>query len=554
VQVDSTAPTPRPDTTALIPVDVRRFPWIRRLAADYAYDFPALAPFFAGDPADGAAWTSAIARAQAQPRRRAEISALIGAQQQRRQAPAGAVEAGRRLADAKTVAIVTGQQAGLFGGPLFTLLKALTALKLAARVSRDHGVPAVAIFWIDAEDHDWDEVRACTVLDAELTPRKVALPARTEEDATPVANVRLGESVVAALAELESVLPATEFRDRLLADLRRSYAPGIGAAEAFGRWLECVLGDRALVVYDASDSASKPLVGDVFARELSTPGTTVKLATAAGSNLASSGYHSQVLAPDDSLAIFRLDGGRRAIRAQNGQFIVGTRSYPQAALVEEAVKQPAAFSPNVLLRPIVQDSIFPTVCYVAGPNELAYLGQLRQVYEHFGVPMPLMYPRASATLVDSGTLRFLTKYQLPLEALQPRDESALNDLLKSQIPPTVEESFTDAGRALEITMTSIIQSISAVDPTLEGAARSSLTRMQHDLETLHGKMIQAAKRRDETLKRQFVRAQALAFPNGHAQEREIGFISFLNQYGPALVERLENDLPLDLGRHWIVHI
>jgi bacillithiol synthase len=554
VQVDSAAPTPRPDTTALIPVDVRRFPWIRRLAADYAYDFQALAPFFAGDPADSAAWTSAIARAQAHPRKRAEISALIGAQQQRRQAPAGAVEAGRRLADAKTVAIVTGQQAGLFGGPLFTLLKALTALKLAARVSRDHGVPAVAIFWIDAEDHDWDEVRACTVLDAELTSRKVSLPARPEEDATPVANVRLGESVVAALAELESVLPATEFRDRLLADLRRSYAPGIGAAEAFGRWLESVLGDRALVVYDASDSASKPLVSDVFARELSTPGTTVKLATAAGSNLASSGYHSQVLAQDDSLAIFRLDGGRRAIRAQNGQFIVGNRSYPQAALVEEAVKQPAAFSPNVLLRPIVQDSIFPTVCYVAGPNELAYLGQLRQVYEHFGVPMPLMYPRASATLVDSGTLRFLTKYQLPLEALQPRDESALNDLLKSQIPPTVEESFTDAGRALEITMTRIIQSISAVDPTLEGAARSSLTRMQHDLETLHGKMIQAAKRRDETLKRQFVRAQALAFPNGHAQEREIGFISFLNQYGPALVERLENDLPLDLGRHWIVHI
>ena len=103
-------------------------------------------------------------------------------------------------------------------------------------------------------------------------------------------------------------------------------------------------------------------------------------------------------------------------------------------------------------------------------------------------------------------------------------------------------------------MTSVIQAISAVDPTLEGAARSSLTRMQHDLETLHGKMIQAAKRRDETLKRQFVHAQALAFPNGHAQEREIGFISFLNQYGPALVERLENELPLDLGRHWIVTI
>src|SRR5205814_450533 len=116
-----------------------------------------------------------------------------------------------------------------------------------------------------------------------------------------------------------------------------------------------------------------------------------------------------------------------------------------------------------------------------------------------------------------------------LEALQPRDESALNALLTSQIPAAVEESFTEAGRAIEITMTHVIESIAAVDPTLEGAARSALTRMRHDLETLHGKMIQAAKRRDETLKRQFLRAQALAFPSGHAQEREIGFVSFLNQ-------------------------
>jgi bacillithiol synthase len=554
VQINSATPSQGPETSSVIPVDVRRFPWIRRLAADYAYDFQALEPFFAGDPADRAAWTSAIARTQAHPRKRAEISAIIGAQQQRRQAPARAVEAGRRLADAETVAIVTGQQAGLFGGPLFTLLKALTAIKLAARVSRDHGVPAVAIFWIDAEDHDWDEVRACTVLDAELTPRQVSLPARTEEESTPVATVRCDDSVVAALAELESALPATAFRDRLLADLGRSYAPGRGMAEAFGRWLEHVLGDRALVVYDSSDPASKPLVGDVFVRELSTPGTTAKLAAAAGSNLISSGYHSQVHAQDDSLALFRLEGARRTIRAQDGQFIVGDQSYPQSALVEQAAKQPTAFSPSVLLRPIVQDSIFPTACYVAGPNELAYLGQLRNVYEHFGVPMPLMYPRASATLVDSATLRFLTKYHVPLEALQPRDESALNELLTSQIPAAVEESFADAGRAIEINMTRVIQSISAVDPTLEGAARSSLTRMRHDLETLHGKMIQAAKRRDETLKRQFVHARALAFPNGHAQEREIGFVSFLNQYGPALVERLENELPLDLGRHWIVHI
>jgi uncharacterized protein YllA (UPF0747 family) len=179
---------------------------------------------------------------------------------------------------------------------------------------------------------------------------------------------------------------------------------------------------------------------------------------------------------------------------------------------------------------------------------------LRGVYEHFGVPMPLMYPRASATLLDSGALRFLTRYKLPLEALQAQDEAALNELLKTQIPAELEESFADASQAIDAGMSHLIQAMSALDPTLEGAARSTLGRMQHDLQTLHGKMIQAAKRRDETLRRQFIHARALAFPNGHAQERTVGFISFLNQYGPALVDRLDEELPLDMGRHWIVTV
>src|SRR5205085_10809775 len=144
--------------------------------------------------------------------------------------------------------------------------------------------------------------------------------------------------------------------------------------------------------------------------------------------------------------------GRRAIRQQDGQFVVGDSRYPAAALIEEAANAPAGFSPNVLTRPIVQDTLFPTSPYVAGPNELAYLGQLRGVYAHFGVPMPLMYPRATATIVDSAALRFLTKYRLPLEALQAQDEAALNDLLASQIPPVVEQSFAETSRAIESQM------------------------------------------------------------------------------------------------------
>jgi bacillithiol biosynthesis cysteine-adding enzyme BshC len=528
---------------------------------DYAYAFPSVARFFNGDPSDRSAWVEAIARTQRHGLDRNAIASIIAEQQERRQAPQRARDAATLMTNRQTVAVVTGQQAGLFGGPLFTLLKALTALKLAEQLSRDHHIPVVTIFWIDAEDHDWEEVRSCRVFDDQLTPRAVSLPTRPDGEAHPatgpVGHIRLTETIFTALDELSQILPSTEFRSSLVDALRHAYQPGRTMSEAFGCWMEHVLGDRGLIVYDSSDPASKPLVSQVFQREISMAGETVKLAALAGSDLTARGYHAQVQTQENSLALFHLDGDhreRQAIRQQDGRLLVGDQPYPPSILVQQAVERPAEFSPNVLLRPVVQDTLFPTVCYVAGPSELAYLGQLRGVYDHFGVPMPLMYPRATATLVDSSALRFLTKYKLSIEALQPQDEAALNELLKMQIPPEVEQSFGDAQAAIEAQMARVVEIIPSLDPTLEGAARSTLGRMQHDLQTLHGKMIQAAKRRDETLRRQFMRARALAFPEGHPQERFIGFVSFLNQYGPALVDRLDEELPLDLGRHWIVSI
>jgi bacillithiol biosynthesis cysteine-adding enzyme BshC len=535
-------------------IDIRRFPWIRKLAADYIFNFSGVAPFFSGNPAEKSAWADAIARAQAHPRDRKRLAEVLAAQQERRQAPARAREAAARLADGKTVALVTGQQAGLFGGPLFTLLKAITALKLAEKISREHQTDAVAVFWVEGEDHDWEEVRSCTVLDEALQPHTVGLPQHAVPEGTSIARVALDGQIAGAVDELERLLPPTEFRGALIADLRAIYAPGVGMADAFARWLERALGPRGLIVYDASDVAAKPMAAPVFSRELSSAGETIRRASAAGEGLSSRGYHSQVQAAEGGVALFRMADARRPLRQQNGGFAAGEETFTAAALVEEAARRPQGFSPNVLLRPIVQDTVFPTVAYVAGPNELAYLGQLKGVYDHFGVPMPLMYPRCSATLLDSAAVRFLQKYHVAIESLQAQDEAVLNELLQSQIPASIEESFQAAGKAMDDNLARVASALATLDPTLEGAAKSTHGKMQHDLHTLHNKMIQAAKRRDETMRRQFLRTRALAFPGGHPQERAIGFVSFLNQYGPALIDRLFDELPLDLGSHWIVSI
>jgi bacillithiol synthase len=532
-------------------IDVRRFGWIRPLAGEYAFNFGRVAALYAGDPSSRHAWTETIARVRAHSRAQAAVAAMLGAQQARRGAPQAARDTSARLASAQTVAILTGQQAGAFGGPLFTLLKAVTALQLAKRISEEHHTDVVVIFWVDADDHDWDEVASCTVLDAAFQPRTVTLPPPDGAGERPVALLSLDGRVEQTLDELAAALGTTEFSEGVLAALRAAYSPGVGMAEAFARWLETLLGPHGLIVFDASDPASKPLVADLFARELR-GGRTAALASAAGEQLASLGHQPQVTPQPDSVALFHLDGSRRPLRRQGDTVLAGDAPFTIDALTEQLKTSPDRFSPNVLLRPIVQDTLFPTICYVAGPSEVAYLGQLRGVYESFGVPMPLIYPRSTATLIDSATARFLSRYEVPIEQLQQQDESFLNRLLESQIPASVDAALRDAAAALQDKMTRVIEAMPAVDPTLAGAAKTTLSKMEHDLQALQNKMIQAVKRRDETLRRQFTRAQAQIFPTGHPQERTLGVAYFLNRYGPGLVDRLFAELPLKLGQHWII--
>jgi bacillithiol biosynthesis cysteine-adding enzyme BshC len=525
---------------------------MRPLLGEYAFNFQNIASLYAGDPASKEAWAGAVRRSQAHGRDAAGIAAVIAAQQERRGAPPRAREAGALLADPRTVVVATGQQAGAFGGPLFTLLKAVTAIQLSERASAEHGVPVVPVFWVDAEDHDWEEVRNCTVLDAEFQPKTLTLADPEGAGELPVAQLKLDGRIERSIEDLAAVLTPTDFTSWVNDGIRAAYRPGAGLAEAFCAWIERVLGPHGLVVFESADPAAKPLAAPVFARELESPGRTAGLAASAGAQLAARGHQPQVVPQPGSVSLFHLDGARLPIRRDGDRFLIGDAPVTLDALRQEARTDPARFSPNVLLRPIVQDTLFPTICYVAGPSELAYLGQLRGVYEVFGVPMPLIYPRATATIIDGAAARFLNRHHMPLNELRSRDESALNRLLQAQLPPEIEQSLKDADDTLHAALQRVIEALPALDPTLAGAAKTTMGKMEHDLRSLQGKVIQAAKRRDETLRRQFTRAQAQIFPLGQPQERTLTLVFFLNRYGPALVDALLRELPLQMGRHWML--
>ncbi len=525
-----------------------------RLSLDYTFQHHKLARYYAGDPADPDAWRAAIARAQAQPRDRERMVAVLQAQLAQRDAPEQARAAAARLADPRTVAIVTGQQAGLLGGPLYTLMKGLTAARLAADVEARHGVPCVAVFWNHAEDHDWEEVASAWILDADLQPQRLTVAGIEGDGHIPVGRVRLTDDISRVLGDLETNLPRTEFTEETVAQLRRCYQPGTGMADAFGHLLDLLLGPLGVVVFDGSDPAAKPLASALFQRVLAHPGHTRALATEAGEAMVADGYHAQVAAHSDGTALFSMVGGRIPIKYRDGQFHVGDRPVDAEVLRADAASHPEHFSPNVLLRAVVQDTLLPTIAYIAGPSELAYLGQLKGVYAFHETAMPLIVPRATGTVLDSASLRFLARTSLELRSLQPQDEHVLNQWLEAQLPPSLEQALHDLEHTMDERIARVLAAVPALDPTLEGAVKSTQGRVGHEIRGLHTKIITAAKRRHETLRRQFAHVQHLAFPGGHPQERVVCLAWFMNRFGPALVPRLYECLPIEGGKHWLLQI
>ena len=546
------ADSSQPNTPNGISIDFRALPWSSRFANDYCHEFSRLQEFFVADPKQPDSWKTVIDVRRAKPTD-PRIGETVVQQLQERGAPDAALSNAKQLLNKKSVAIATGQQAGLFGGPLFTVLKALTTIKLARQVSADHDIPVVPIFWIDAEDHDLDEISSCQFLDTNMNLSNITLPLEVPPGTT-AASIRLNSSISEILEQLTAGLQPTEFAEETRKALRTAYAPGTRLVEAFARWLDTLLGKYGLVTYDASDPRTKAIVQPLFAQELESQGRTSRLAAAAGAAMEAKGYSSQVSPALDTTALFQIDSQRKAIRISDSGFLVDGQQMSTEQMCSELKTQPEHFSPNVLLRPLIQDVLFPTIAYVAGPHELVYLGQLREIYDSFDVPMPIIYPRASVTVVDSSTIKFLNRNKIDFVTLKAQDDVALNTLLAEQLPDEINTAVTALSQSISEQLSNIELAVPDVDPTLGGAVQSTHSRMDKELRNLRAKIIQAAKRRDETLRRQFSRARSHSFPDGSPQERSVGSIYFINRYGEAFFDRLLEQLPLETGRHWLLKI
>jgi bacillithiol biosynthesis cysteine-adding enzyme BshC len=528
------------------------------LFADYLNDFQKVKQYYGVDFHDISAFMELVARICDLYQHRTVLAEVL--REQNAQYLYG--DQARRNIDLleqnNTIAVVTGQQVGLFTGPLYTIYKTITALKLCEKLQTEYpSFNFVPVFWLEGEDHDFEEVNHTTVLGADGAPTTVEYligGKPLERNIGAVGEISLGEEFKACLDGLETLLPQTEFRQPMMDELRGAYAAGTTLNTAFARLMNKFFENTGLIFISPNDRRLKTLVSPIIRKELEEYPKVSQLIIDRSASIEAE-YHAQIKPKAVNLFYFH-KGGRYLIEPREHDFsLKGTRQFfTKEELLKCLEETPEAFSPNVALRPIFQDTILPTAIYVGGPSEVAYFAQLKPVYAHFNMSMPVIYPRATATILEERHAKVIEKFHLSLLEFFEKGDKVSKKVLQMLSEVNIDDLFQVANSHLADTMNEMKFGLDSIDHTLAGPLNNTHQKMEALLLLLKDKATEAQTRRHEVALRQVKRASNSVFPNGNYQERELNIISFINKYGKEFPARLKNELNVDTFEHQIIHI
>jgi bacillithiol synthase len=462
-----------------------------------------------------------------------------------------------RLRSAETVAVVTGQQTGLFTGPLYTLYKALSAVKLAACLTA-RGTDAVPVFWMATEDHDWEEVQTAQAIACDGRLASVGVPGSLHREGEQVGGVTLDESVEEASKRLFELMPSSEFMPDLEQLVRDAYAPGRRFGDAFARMLAALTGRYGLVLLDPVEASIKRLAAPLYS-EAARLGAEIAAATDARSReLVEAGYHAQVHTSTDSFPLFLIDdGARRALaRSREGRYRAKGTDHEWTAeeLSALALAEPERFSPNVTLRAVVQDYLLPTIAYFGGAAEVAYFAQTAESYRVLNRPATPILHRASLTIVERRTSRTLERYGLRLEDFFGGLDAVIARVVDEHLGAELAGAFDETDATVASTLDELRSKLRDFDPTLADALDGGRRKITHQLEGLRARFRRAQMQRDRAVLRQLERASTALYPEKSLQERHVNVTSLLARHGRYLVEWIHDAIDLSTNDHQIVYL
>jgi len=508
-----------------------QIPHTSRLFLDYLEQFERVAKFYLLSPREVERLSELKSLLAYPGDRRAAVANILERQNRGFGAHPEVLKNTQRLREGAG-AIVSGQQVALFGGPAYSLYKALTAIKVAKDLER-RGTPAVPIFWLATQDHDFAEVSNVSLRSAgKLQTFGIQ---NTGSEGAPVGSVILDARAAAVAQEAAKFLGSTPIAQ----EVARCYAAGETLGSAFAKLFSAIFGHLGLILFDPLDQEAARLTAPVYEKVLELTPEVNRDLLARDRDLENVGYHSQVKITNSHTLVFAMaDGVRTPIRRANGDFAIGQRKLKLAELQQEITRHPERFSGNALLRPVVQDFLLPTLAYIGGPAEVAYFAQAAVVYEKVLGRLTPILPRLSATLLDARDQRLLKRYKILLQDVLRAGRGLREFLASRSLPPELDNKFHQVSEGMNTSLETLAESLRKLDPTLAESSRHAFSKMHYQLERLRGRAARAQVKRDYELAQQ---AEALAqslYPGQELQERKIGGVSFIAQFGPDLIERL----------------
>jgi bacillithiol biosynthesis cysteine-adding enzyme BshC len=510
---------------------LKEVPHTSQLFADYLSHSPKLRAFYPSFDfqQDLPAYKSSISYS---PEIREKVAAVLERQNRNFSASAAAMENIKRLRRG-AFAVVSGQQVGLFGGPLLAILKAAHAVRLARNLTQQ-GVDTIPVFWMASEDHDLAEVNHVFLPKPDFSLERLTAEV-TGTTGAPMSDLRFTsqiEQVVKHAAELLGETALTEI-------LRECYRPGETMAAAFGELFARLFAAQGLVLLDPADGQLHRLATPLFRRAVAEAAEIARALQERGKALEYAGYHEQVKVSSGSVLLFAIqDGTRIAVQRQNSHFSIGKEKLTQEELLTSIEREPEKFNANVLLRPVMQDTLLPTLAYIGGPAEVAYFAQGSVVYERLlGRATPIL-PRFSATLAEPKIEKLLARYDLNFEDLYHGADALAEKLAQRTLPPELDEQFRASLAGVSVMMAEVQSSLQKLDPTLVEAAQRATSKMRYQVGRLHRRAARAALRRTHVLSQHANQIMAALYPEKSLQERTVGAAYFVSKYGLELIDTL----------------
>jgi bacillithiol biosynthesis cysteine-adding enzyme BshC len=462
----------------------------------------------------------------------------------------------RKLSRPDSLVVFAGQQVGMLLGPMFTVIKALSSYKMAAKLESKLGRPVVPCFWMATDDHDFDEVRTVRHLNRSGECLEISFEPELLPAGAPMSDIRLDDTISDFLGRFEENLLETEFSQDIKRMVHDSYVSGRGISEAFADLFGKLFGEFGIVPVSPNFPGIKRMMIPVFKSEIENHEEIFRIFEDRSQEILRTGYHRQVHKTGANLNLFINDGGRRNLVAEARGFHLDgkDRYYSDQNLLSELNESPDRFSPNVCLRPVAQCGIFPTVSQITGPSESAYFAQIQPIFEFMDVPLPVIRPRIFATLAEPHISRIFRKLPIDFKSLYNDTDHEVGRVIMEKFPPEIQNRAESLRPELNKPLVDLAESLKESEPDGYLAIESTRKRIEHELNQLSRKLLSVHKKRHETVREQIYRAANFLFPNGNFQERSITPVYFANKFGPDIFKDLEQKLDVDSIDHQVVEI